>query len=193
MPGPEPICRCTGAARATAPRSSRGRPGFTILEILLSIAIIGLLAGVLITGSTALLNTKPASVDEVFWLSVQEARKRALQFERPVILRFSKDRERGMGFELVDGQETTRFPLPPAAAPSDLQVEFLSTQKSGNTVMIAGVVLDTDTLPSVTFFSDGTCTPFRLQVARAMGVHHLEIDPWTCAQVLKAPDPFARP
>ena len=52
-------------------------------------------------------------------------------------------------------------------------------------VLVGGQLVETQTLPSVTFYGDGTCSPFRAQL-RNKGVDPrvLEIDPWTCAQVL---------
>jgi hypothetical protein len=43
-------------------------------------------------------------------------------------------------------------------------------------------------MPSVTFYDDGTCTPFRVQLRTNAGAHMLTIDPWTCAPVLTKSD-----
>jgi len=181
---------------APSPRSERGggapspESAFTILEILLSIAILGLVAGVLIGGSAALLSTKPVSVDEVFWAAVQEARKDALNHEREVRLKYYNDRERGRGFEVIDGTEVQSFPVHPSAAPSDLAIDFVIPQKGGNVVLIAGVVVETSTVPHATFYPDGTCSPFRMQVARTGHAYTVAVDPWTCAPILNV-DPNA--
>jgi hypothetical protein len=171
-------------------RPKRATAAFTVLEILLSIAILGLVAGVLIGGSAALLSTKPVSVDEVFWAAVQEARKDALNHDREVRLRYYSDRDRGTGFEVVDGSEVQPFPIHPSVATSDLLVDFVVPQKGGNTIMIAGVVLETAKIPHATFYPDGTCTPFRMQVGRTTGSYTVSVDPWTCAPVLHV-DPNA--
>jgi general secretion pathway protein H len=163
---------------------------FTLLEILLALAIIGLLAAALVGGSARLLNRQPATVEEVFWQAVQEARKDALRHEREVYLRFSADPEKGKAFQVIDGTEVQNFPLPPEIATRDLTVDFLSAQKSGNIAIIAGVTVETKPVKFVTFYSDGTCTAFRLQIARANGAHTLSIDPWTCAPILTT-DPNA--
>jgi general secretion pathway protein H len=55
-------------------------------------------------------------------------------------------------------------------------------------VVLAGQVVDTESLPSVTFYGDGTCTAFRVQVRVGVDSHILSIDPWTCAPVLTPPD-----
>ncbi|MEO5961508.1 MAG: hypothetical protein ABIZ49_08460, partial [Opitutaceae bacterium] len=57
--------------------------------------------------------------------------------------------------------------------------------------VLAGVVVETQRSKfNVTFYPDGTCTPFRLQIARANGVEIIAIDPWTCAPILNT-DPSA--
>lgn len=182
--------------RSPLPSSSpRCRPplaGFTLLEILLCIALIGLLAGVLVGGASSMLNAKTVSVDDVFWKAVQEARKTALQQGREVKLHYFDERERGRGFAVGENGAGKDFSIPAVAgAPTrDLTVEFISAQK-GNTILVGGLLLETQTLPSVTFYPDGTCTPFRLQIVRNGATHQLAIDPWTCAQILTPPDPNA--
>jgi prepilin-type N-terminal cleavage/methylation domain-containing protein len=193
-----PPTTCFMVARTSRRRFEQNRPvgrppfrAFTILEILLVLAIIGLLAGVLIGGAARLLNDKPTAVDDIFWLAVQEARKDALRHEREVYLRFTTDPEKGSAFQVVDGTEVQNFPLPPVIATRDLKVDFLPAQKTGDAVVLAGVVVETQRSKfNVIFYPDGTCTPFRLQIARANGVELLAIDPWTCAPILNT-DPNA--
>lgn len=165
--------------------------GFTLLEILLVLALIGLLAGVLIGGSMAMIAPKDPSADELFWKVVQEARKIALENSREVHLRFEA-KEKSFVIESESGA-TRSFPLSVAFG-SDLTVDFLSTQKNGGSAMLlGGVVVETQPLVGgVTFYDDGTCTPFRVQIRGNGGAHVLEIDPWTGAAILAAKDPYAR-
>lgn len=156
-----------------------------MMEILLVLALIGLLASILIGGAAQLLNDKPATAEEVFWASVQEARKMALKNEREVTLKFLDEKERGKSFVLSDGVDTKTMPVP---APGDLEVAFLSTQKGTNLMMIGGTAVETQPIPSVSFFPDGTCTSFRVQFLRGGNVRLLAIDPWTCAPMLSAAD-----
>lgn len=170
-----------------------GRPrGFTVLELLLALAIIALLGGVLIGGSARLLSDQPVSADEVFWKAVQQARKSALKSGGEVQLTFVDDRDKGKRFVVSDGVAPKEFPLAPATS-TDLAVTFLVAQKGGNAVLVAGTLVETQTIPGVTFYADGTCTAFRAQFQRGSGVHAVAIDPWTCAQVLTPPDPNAPP
>jgi general secretion pathway protein H len=163
-----------------------------VLELLLALAIIALLGGVLIGGSARLLSDQPVSADEVFWKAVQQARKSALKSGVEVRLTFVDDRDKGKFFAVNDGTATKEFALVPATS-TDLAVTFLVAQKGGNAVLVAGTLVETQTIPFVTFYADGTCTAFRAQFQRGSGVHTVAIDPWTCAQVLTPPDPNAPP
>lgn len=162
-----------------------------MLEILLALAVIGLMAGVLIGGSSKLLSDRPRAVDEVFWKAVQEARKDALTHEREVQLRFRNDPEKGRAFLVIDGTETQEFPVHFNPADGELTVEFLASAKGGNVILVAGVVVETQSVKFVTFYPDGACSPFRLQIVQRGASQLLAIDPWTCAPVLTQPDPNA--
>ena len=59
---------------------------------------------------------------------------------------------------------------------------------SSSSILIGGTLVETEPLASVTFYSDGTCTPFRAQIRTGGGAHLLTIDPWTCAPVLAKTD-----
>jgi Tfp pilus assembly protein FimT len=158
--------------------------GFTLLEMLLALGLLALIGTVLIGGSTRALNTKPVSTDELFWKSCGEARKLALQSGREVRLGFADDHEKGRRFTVDDGMGAREFPLTTAG---EVGVNFLSGQKvAGSAVIMAGQVVETQALPFVTFYSDGTCTAFRVQIRLGVNAHILSIDPWTCAPVLPA-------
>lgn len=169
-------------------RESDGRRGggFTLIEILLTIAIIGLMATALISGATHLLSDKPVSPDEVFWKSVDAARAMALKSERQVSLQFVDDvQNKTKEFVVSNGDKTEQFAIPVAG---DLEVSFLQPQAEGHLIMVAGTVLDTAKVPAVTFYPDGTCLQFRVQFY-AKGASHIDsIDPWTCAPVLTPSD-----
>ena len=186
----------TSFATRRALSDGRSRGGFTLLEILLSIAIVALLAAVLIGGSAALLNEQPLSLDEVFWRTVQVARKEALTSEREIRVKFDVQKKQ---FTLLEGlapsaagpdgiipEEIPVKQIPvPAGNATELAIDFLGAGKAGNSILVGGVLLESQPIPFVTFYSDGTCTPFRVQVSRNGAVHTMAVDPWTCAPVLE--------
>ena len=162
-------------------RRSKILGAFTLLEILLALALVALLAGALIGGSSALLADKPVSPDDVFWSTVRAARKSALNGQQDLNLRYD---EKAKSFQLTAPDGTVQsFPVPVAAA--DLAVDFLAAQKTGGSILLGGTVVETEPLTGgVTFCADGTCTAFRLQIRANGGAHILAIDPWTCAPVI---------
>lgn len=170
-----------------------------MLELLLVIALLALFATILIGGSARLLTSEPATVPDVFWKAVRDARKRALQAEHEIRLRFDEKEQR---FVLINGAAPTVlavdgftkeevalqvFPLPKRA--DEVTVDFLSAAKGGAVIVVRGVVVETKSVKFVTFYPDGTCTAFRVQIRRGGDVNTLAIDPWTCAAVLPPNDP----
>ena len=186
-------------------KNSRSGCGFTLLEVLLCIALIALLGGVLIGGASHLLSEQPVTPHAVFWKAVQEARKAALKSEHEIRLKFDRDKKH---FYLVDGlapsvvaeDGVTRVETPLKIFPitaelaRDLTVDFLgASAKGGNTMLVGGMLLESKTISHVAFYSDGTCMAFRAQLARQGSSTILSIDPWTCAPVLTPADPNAPP
>lgn len=188
------------------PTTFRPRRGFTLLEVLLTVALIGLLATVLISGGAPLIGERSASPSDIFWRAVQEARKSALKSGGEIRLKWDKEKKQ---FVLLDGAASvglaadgfTRtetplksFPLPPVFT-RDLTVDFLgaAVRGGGNTILVGGVLVEARPIAHATFFPDGTCSPFRAQFVRPEGASMLAVDPWTCAPVLTPPDPNASP
>jgi general secretion pathway protein H len=158
---------------------------FTILEVMIVIALISLLCGVLITGGLHLTRESSATPEDTFWKAVTEARRTALLSGRDVRLSFvgtpKGDKERALVIRASDGTEK-RMPFEPR--PGELIMEFLSAQKGGPSILLASQLVETSTMPYVTFYGDGTCSPFRVQIRAGGEPRTLMIDPWTCALVL---------
>ena len=159
-----------------------------MLEILLVLAIMGLIASVLVGGAARLLTDRPVSAEDIFWKAVQDARKMSLQSDREVSLQFvTDDTTKMQAFVVSNGIQTKQFPVAMKAG-DNLEVSFLAAQPTGsNVIMIAGTVLETQKV-NVTFYPDGTCTSFRAQFFRNGDAHIVGIDPWTCAPVLTPAD-----
>lgn len=167
---------------ATASTSAGGRNGFTLLEVLITIALIALLTSVLVIGTNRLLGGRTKSSDELFWAAVGEVRKDALLNNREV--RFSFDIKTREFVALSEGGET-RHPFVPKET---AEFEFLAPKSAGTSsaILVGGNLIETQTIPFTTFYGDGTCSPFRAQLKGKNGARVLDIDPWTCAPMLSA-------
>ena len=161
-------------------RSPGARAGFTLLEVLVVIALIALLTGVLVVGTSRLLGDRPKSPAELFWLAAAAARKDALLQNQSV--RLSLD-PKTAEFVLAAATAETRLPFVPKAIS---ELDFLPPKATGlgSAMLIAGELVETRTQPFVTFYGDGTCSPFRVQLRSPAQTRVLEIDPWTCAPML---------
>lgn len=151
---------------------------FTLLEILLALALIGLLTAALVSASAHLISDKPVAPEDVFWQAVQQSRQTALTSEHEVRLSFDT---KAQAFVMDGGAGPQVVAMPPGR---DVTVDFLSAQAGTSSVLIGGQLVDTQTVPAVTFYPDGTCTSFRVQFRAGGAARVLSIDPWTCAQVL---------
>lgn len=167
----------TASGRA---RPAHARAAFTLLEILLAVALLGLLSAALISVAADLTDNRPRTAQEVFWESVRSARKTALKAQTEVTLSFDAKEKR---FVVDNRGKPQMFPI---LAAGDLTVDLLQAQ-SGSSVLIGGQLVDTRTLPRVSFYEDGTCMPFRVQFRTNGPAQIIAIDPWTCAPVLTEP------
>lgn len=166
-------------ARASSPlrRAPRAR-AFTMLELLLVIAVIGLLGSVLVIGGARVLSPRPAPPEEVFWEAVSQARKTALLNQVEVRLSYDAD---ARVFQIQGPRGAASFPI---LIEGEVHVDLLSAQRTGSTILIGGNLVETQPLAFVTFFDDGTCVPFRVQLRTTGEAEILAVDPWTCAPVL---------
>jgi general secretion pathway protein H len=159
------------------------RAAFTLIEILLALALIGLLSWIFVGGSTALFADQGLSPDDQFWKACRAARKEALEGQKSVL--FSYDTKQ-RSFVLNDGDTQKLIRV---TGPDDLEIDFHPADSgSSSLVLIGGTLVETQPLAGATFYNDGTCTPFRAQLRTATGAHLLSIDPWTCAPVISSSD-----
>jgi len=163
----------TGEARA-----------FTVIEILLALALLALLGTIFISGTNSLLAERVASPDEQFWKACAQARREALEEQRTVVMTFDA---KSRSFVLSDGAAQKSLLV---SGPDDLAIDFHSGQSGSgpSSMLIGGVLVETQPLAAVEFYDDGTCTPFRVQLRTGAGAHTLSVDPWTCAPVLSKSD-----
>jgi|SRR5882724_1068765 len=174
---PIPSARCRSRRAGSASVGSRG---FTLLEILVTLALIALLTSVLIVGSTRVLNGQPATPQDILLKAVGEARKFAVESNTDVRLTYDA---KGRAFTASNDQASRSFPV---TTPGDVNFDFLSSQKGGSAILVGGVLVETQPLSFVTFYPDGTCSPFRAQLRTDGTARVIAIDPWTCAPILES-------
>ena len=163
-----------------------GSGGFTLLEMLLVIALIALLTTVSIKGVSNLLSNGPPTAKQVVAQMQAAARRYALTNECTVRLSYSAEQE-AMEAVASDGTELPELKLPTGASVQFLPLQ--STDASGGASSaifdsVAGSGASAD-LPYVTFYEDGTCTLYQLRITTAEGRPlDLPIDPWTGGSML---------
>lgn len=178
------------SCRKSKARSRTLRPGvksgssvsqaFTLLEILLTLALLALLGTVLVSGANAIFRaaSHPAA-EEIFWRTVSTVRQLALTGGRTVSLRFD---EKTSSLAWTDGATAGTQPL---ANEGTAALQFLQPRQ-GSAVLLGGQVVETSQVPCVKFYPDGSCDSFRVQIKlNEAPPFVLAIDPWTCAPMLE--------
>jgi general secretion pathway protein H len=167
----------TGGLAAPKFRRRRTAGGLTLLEIVVVLALFGLITALLLGGSGALLRAiGREEVENTALNAIAIARHEAVLSGRTLDLRLDEKTrvlDWGAGRATLAGEEVVRL-LPPVKTSS---------------VLIGGR-LEEAAITGVRFYPDGTCDPFRVEIVRGQSGRILMIDPWTCTVL--APDDNAR-
>jgi len=149
------------------------QPGFTLVEVLLVLAIMALFATLFIPGVNSILREIDArGPEQIVSETILAARGAALETSRTVVLRFDAEARRFM---------TEAASVPTDVLPTGLKLDLLPPE-TGSTVLLGGQLVETGELHRIRFFPDGTCDPFRVRMQEGKEPPRLlQIDPWTCA------------
>jgi prepilin-type N-terminal cleavage/methylation domain-containing protein len=159
-------------------RRITGRRAFTLLEVIVAIALLGMMSMLFITGGSEMFRARERTMEDVFWDAVQAARLQAVQGDTTVTMRFEEKSRR-----LLWG--------PPSGEPHGVDwpgrnLEFLPLE-SRDTILLGGQLVGVGRIEAVRFHADGTTDRYRVQLTDATGrVSRLELDPWTTAPVQRS-------
>ena len=158
-------------ARTRLPGTA-SRDGFTLIETIIVLMLIGMIASVLISGATSLFNTAREQDPETATLSLfQKIRGQAVESGQVIELKPLPD---DAGFLWgADGVEM----LPKREGGATLR---LLTPELVSASLIGGQ-LEEKPISKVRFYPDGSCDPMRIQIRRGDTRRVYPIDPWTAA------------
>jgi prepilin-type N-terminal cleavage/methylation domain-containing protein len=159
----------------------RRRSGYTLIEILLALAIVALVGALVLPGLNSMLRTiGNEEPDRILWDAITAAREDALNRNHAIWLRFDEKEKL-----LLWGDGRT---VATKAWPADTTLQLLEPSRTA-TALIGGQLVETQEVKEVKFYADGTCDPFRAQIRVGTAPPQtIGIDPWTCAPVLRAED-----
>jgi hypothetical protein len=153
---------------------------FTLLEILLVLALVGLIGALMAVGVSGVFNNDHLAPDDVFWQACRSAQKLASFGERDTSLSFDPKEKKLVWSNGLETGSAARD-----NSRGEVSVQFLQATNGGSLILIAGHVVETQEVPRVLFYPDGTCMAFRVQFRIGSNAWHLVVDPWTCAPVLE--------
>ena len=154
----------------------RHRHAFTLVEVLVVVALLGILSTVFISNAADLFRAKELRADDAFWQAVTASRQLALESNQIVVLQYDEEKHQlKWAGETVAGS-TLAYP--------GKQLQFLATNAQGF-ILLGGQLTETDPLKFVRFFPDGGCDGFRAQVVDKTDKRMvLAVDQWTCAPIV---------
>jgi len=164
----DPGKRANFAGSSSRLRITADAGGFTLLEVLVVIALIGLISALLIGSSDALLKSiGKDDIETTALTAIANARHSAVLAGHTEELH-NDAQARTLSWD--DGSATLT---------GEGTVRLLPAVKT-SAILVGGQAVEGE-LSRVRFYADGTCDPFRLEVVKEDKTsHQLSIDPWTC-------------
>lgn len=162
---------------APLPRRGLGEGGFTLVEVILVLALLVLITSVLLPAAGSLLRgSRGETAEETVLAVLQDARRQAVISGREVDLRYAPAEH---ALVWTDGVQDGRRIF----EAGNVTVEFL--RPDGGAILLGGRLVEADPVDDMKFYADGSCDMIRLQLRVAdTAPRVIPIDPWTCAPVL---------
>lgn len=152
-------------------RASGGRAGFTLLEVLLVLALFAIFGALFVGGAANLLNTsRQTSPEDALLAMFQTVRREAVATGRAIQITAV---ENGAAYVWGEGGQMV-LPVRP-----EVSVRIIKPQLD-QAVLIGGLI-EENPLDRMWFYPDGTCDPVRVQIQRGRIRRVESIDPWTCS------------
>lgn len=168
-------------------RREERSPGFTLLEILMVVALIGVATTLFIVSAQSLGRAAPADdLEATFWKAIAAARSEALTSRRPVEISFNEE-ARAFVVRGSTGESTFATPTSALANGEEITVTFTQDKASNELTLVRGELITTRPVDAVRIFPDGTCQPFNIEFNVGKRKQRVKIDPWTGGAML--PDP----
>jgi prepilin-type N-terminal cleavage/methylation domain-containing protein len=166
--------------------SVRHRRGFTLLEILLVLALIGSVSSLVVISIGSIARTTPAdALEGAFWGALREAREAAMRTRRAQEITFNPEE---LEF-VIDGGgsvSTEAVSIESASESDKFEAVFMQVLPSNTFTLLRGRLVTEREITSMLVFPDGTCQPVTVEFRFPGGTRRLPIDPWTCAELLDA-------
>jgi prepilin-type N-terminal cleavage/methylation domain-containing protein len=164
----------------------RLRHAFTLLEVLLVLALIGSAASVFVISIDSIARTTPAdSLESAFWSSLREAREAAMRTRRVQEITFNAE---DMQFVVEGGGvvSTESVDLEGVTDSDTFEAVFTQVLPTNTFTLLRGRLVTEREIKSMLVFPDGTCQPVTVEFRFPGGTRRLPIDPWTCAELIDA-------
>ena len=169
-----------------AGRRRRGGSAFTLFEVILVVALIGVAATMFFVSVESLGKSSPADGFEgAFWRAMALAREQALTSRRPVELAFDRKEQRFL-VAGAGGVQEVPLPVEVAATEADCAAVFSVELPSNDFILVRGELVTRRPVEAVKVFADGSCQAFAVDFQLRTYKHRVQIDPWTGAEMLMA-------
>lgn len=159
------------------------RQAFTLIEMMLTIALIALLSSLFIWNIDSLLKQgELESLQNELWGAVERAKQSAVFSRQPHVVRFDEELQ---AFIVSAGSEQITFEVDTDGFSEgvEIAVAFNETLPKDGYRLVRGELVTQREIESVTFYPDGTCTPFSVDLRIGEYESAFQIDPWTGCQL----------